>query len=126
MCTTPPLLARLMSRGLWPSTSEAQSRQNIEPLVAPEVVGRFAAGEAQLFLYREPFLSVAAHLSNGDTFWTSQCAAPADLDHKLAIPIGDFGLGSDSPIVLDYRQGSPAPRVMRLRWHPYDLAEGEE
>lgn len=30
--------------------------------------------------------------------------------------IGDFGLGSDSPIILDYAQDSTNPPVFRLRW----------
>ncbi len=30
--------------------------------------------------------------------------------------IGDFGLGSDSPILLDYRADRQSPAVIRLLW----------
>ena len=32
------------------------------------------------------------------------------------LDIGDFGLGSDAPILLDYRGDVANPRVIRLRW----------
>ena len=44
-----------------------------------------------------------------------------NIDPTLAIIIADFGLGSDSPIVLDYRGSPTEPAVLRLAWeleHP--------
>jgi hypothetical protein len=45
-------------------------------------------------------------------------AAPEGIDFDLALDIGDFGLGSDAPILLDYRVDAENPRVIRLRWSP--------
>ena len=48
-------------------------------------------------------------------FWNWPCAAPQELDFTLAIDIGDFGPGTDAPIVLDYRINRLEPRVMYLK-----------
>lgn len=38
------------------------------------------------------------------------------IDFDLAVDIGDFGLGSDAPILLDYRTDTSNPSVIRLKW----------
>jgi hypothetical protein len=43
-------------------------------------------------------------------------ADPGGIDFDLALDIADFGLGSDAPILLDYREDTTNPRVIRLRW----------
>lgn len=52
------------------------------------------------------------------SFWNWPCAAPNELDFTLIISIGEFGPGSDAPIVLDYRANGLEPRAMYLkqRW----------
>ena len=42
-------------------------------------------------------------------------AAAHELDAGLTLLIGDFGLGSDAPIALDYRKDICNPSVIRLR-----------
>jgi hypothetical protein len=37
----------------------------------------------------------------------------------LALDIGDFGLGSDAPILLDYCESPEPPCVIRLRLSPH-------
>ena len=54
--------------------------------------------------------------SEVNPFWRSDMAAPHGIDFDLALDIGDFGLGSDAPILLDYREDAAEPRVIRLRW----------
>ena len=36
-------------------------------------------------------------------------AAPAEIDFDLGLVIGNFGLGSDAPILLDYRENPANP-----------------
>jgi hypothetical protein len=36
---------------------------------------------------------------------------------EQALVIGDFGMGSDSPIILDFAANQSNPPVLRLRWH---------
>ncbi|MFY0540874.1 hypothetical protein [Nannocystis pusilla] len=50
------------------------------------------------------------------SFWREPMADLDGIDPDLASILGDFGLGSDAPIVLDYRSGPARPRVLRLRW----------
>lgn len=45
-------------------------------------------------------------------------AAPPEVDFDPALDIGDFGRGSDAPILLDYREDPEAPRVIRPRRSP--------
>jgi len=35
---------------------------------------------------------------------------------NLAVAIGDFGLGSDAPLMLDYWRSPESPCVLRLQW----------
>ena len=44
-------------------------------------------------------------------------AAPAELDPRLTVAIGDLGFGSDAPIVLDYRSDVYRPCVRYLQWN---------
>ena len=43
-------------------------------------------------------------------------AEPEGIGPDLARIVGDFGPGSDAPIVLDYRFDAVQPQVLRLRW----------
>lgn len=90
--------------------------QNIKPWVTSQAIAKFAPDEETIFLYKPPFSVVAALMANGDEFWTRPCAAPESLDHAKAIMIGDFGMGADSPLVLDYRHSPSDPSVLRLKW----------
>jgi hypothetical protein len=50
-----------------------------------------------------------------EEFWSSHGALEG-ISPELSIVIADFGLGSDSPILLDYRQDRSNPTVIRLQW----------
>ena len=74
-----------------------------------------AAEESLIYLLPPPFLIVRARSKN-NPFWNSPMADPGGIDFDLALVIGDFGLGSDAPILLDYRENAASPQVIRLRW----------
>ena len=76
---------------------------------------RLAAEERTIYLLPPPFPTIRERCREGP-FWTSPDADPDGIDFDLALDIGDFGLGSDAPILLDYRQDIANPRVIRLRW----------
>ena len=40
-----------------------------------------------------------------------------EIDPALTLIIGDFGLGSDAPIALDYRKDLNEPSIIRLQWN---------
>jgi hypothetical protein len=62
-----------------------------------------------------PFVTVRDE-SESNLFWYSDMAAPRGISFDMSLIIGDFGLGSDAPILLDYRADEANPRVIRLRW----------
>jgi hypothetical protein len=108
----PVLLEGLLAAGRWPRTVEEQQRQNLAKLVPAERVRRLAPEESTIFLFAPPFRTVRDNASS-NSYWMDSMAAPSEIDFDLALVIGDFGLGSDAPILLDYRE---APCVIRLRW----------
>jgi len=48
-------------------------------------------------------------------FW-DKFAAPEGISPELSVDIGGFELGSDSPILLDFREDPKNPTVVRLKW----------
>ena len=62
-------------------------------------------------------------MSDGESIWRDPTFDPNGIDWDHSVVIGDFGLGSDSPIVVDHRRSPTNPRVLRLKWssnHPFD------
>jgi hypothetical protein len=111
----PPLLTELLAAGRWPRTPKDAIQQNIHSLVYCERIRAIAPEEYSLYLQAPPFFTVR-ELSNSNEFWTWPTSDPGGIDFDLAIEIGDFGLGSDAPILLDYRGNLARPSVIRLRW----------
>ena len=117
MLAVPRLLEELLAAGRWPRDSKEAMAQNLKPLAPPERVQSLAPEERWLYLLPPPFPRVREQ-SKGNPLWTWDMAAPHGIDFDLALDIGDFGLGSDAPILLDYREDADNPRVIRLRWSP--------
>ena len=101
--------------GRWPRNRDEEIRQNLTPLVSVVQIKQLAPEEDMLYLFAPPFLTVAKRAVS-ERFWFDQRSAPSEIDFELALDIGDFGLGSDAPILLDYRINRQEPRVLRLRW----------
>jgi hypothetical protein len=113
----PDELNALIAAGLWPKDLQEVNRQNLRSLVSSERIQRFAPEEKAIFLYPPPFRTVH-ECSRGPerSFWNSPMAAPDEISFDHAVVIGDFGLGSDTAIILDYRKSRDNPCVLRLRW----------
>ena len=110
----PADLLVLIDAGVWP-TPDNELKQHLTPTAPTDAIKRFAADEDNLYLYPPSFRTVASHAKlNG--FWGDH-AAPEQLDFNNALVLGDFGLGSDAPIVLDYSDNRDHPSVKRLQWH---------
>ena len=112
----PKRLITLIDLGLWPRTDAEERHQNLHSLVSAERVQLFAPEESK-------DLSTQAAFSHGcetddrgeENFW-SRFGALEEISSELCLQIGAFELGSDSPILLDYRQGGSNPAVIRLLW----------
>ncbi len=117
----PEKIAALASVGIWPLTHADTQRQNVESLFEVDSVRDFAPDERALVLYAATnFRSVAAELrsrrARGDTWATDFNYAVADIDPELTLIIGDFGLGSDACLALDYRYDPSEPAVIKQQW----------
>lgn len=111
----PPLLERLLAAGRWPRDERESLSQNLETWIPGDRVQALAADERTIFLFPPPFRTVQ-ELRRHNPFWTSRHADPEGIDPELVLDIGDFGLGSDSPMLLDYREALENRRVLRLKW----------
>jgi len=111
----PGLLETLIASGRWPRNGQEANAQNLKSLVSPQRVRSLAAEESTIYLLPPPFRTVR-EASIQNNFWNWPTSDPGGIDFDLAIDIGDFGPGSDAPILLDYRVDLANPRVIRLRW----------
>ena len=113
----PSRLTSLIQAGKWPCDWREMNAQNLRPRFRPEQVHRIAAEESEICLQSPPFRTVAEYAAAGGSgdFWPRFGALEQIVPEKVVI-IGDFGLGSDAPIALDYSRGASSPVVIRLRW----------
>lgn len=112
----PKRLIDLVESGLWPQTADEALRQNLRSLVSKERIQLFAPQEDRIYLLSPPFHTVAKRMSGkGGNFW-SKYGALEGIAPDLSVVIADFGIGSDSPILLDYRKDPDSPTVIRLLW----------
>lgn len=115
----PRELLDLIRSGHWPTTHDQFWKQewSHHPPIPHERVQRLADGETMICLTVPPFPTVAKlHAGREVDFWTHPMAAAGEIDMAKSILIGDFGLGSDSPLLLDYRYTLSQPSVLRLKW----------
>lgn len=113
----PKRLVALIDAELWPHTPEQARKLDHNCNVSKDHIHLFAPEEDQLYLAVPPFHTIAQRVSgNKSNFW-SRFGALEQISPDLSVDIGFFGLGSDSAIVLDYRQGGDSnPPVLRLKW----------
>lgn len=116
----PNLLTELLSNGIWPPDGNAAMAQNLRSLVPPDRVRLFAVEEDVIFFNFPPFRTIADDLAAAspvviEGFWAPY-GALHEIDPARALILGDFGLGSDAPIILNYAIDQIDPPVFRLRW----------
>ena len=107
----PVLLTTMLAESRWPRDTTEANRQHTRSFVAEDRIRRFR----KIYLYSPPFHTVAKIIAGEDRFYANH-GALHELHPELAVEIGDFGLGSDSPILLDYRADPDVPRVLHLEW----------
>lgn len=91
--------------------------QQVQPIIPAKRVRRFAAEESVMYLMPPPFFTIAILLvKQGEQDFWHLFGALDQIHPERALIIGDFGLGSDSPIILDYARNAINPPVLRLRW----------
>ncbi len=108
----PELLQAMLVAARWPRNADEASKQLLRSLVPDDRIRRFRG----ICLYPPPFQTVARTLAGGGDRFYTDVGALHELVPDAAIPIADFGMGADSPILLDYRAGPTNPRVISLEW----------
>ena len=116
----PQRLQSLVDAGVWPRDVNDCGKQNLESWVAATLIKKLADNEDRIYFYPPPFRTVAEVIQNEQEFefWNSDHAAPNEIQFERSLILGDFGLGSDSPIILDYLNSETTPCVKRLKWGP--------
>jgi hypothetical protein len=112
----PKRMLALIESGVLPRTGKEAMRLDLEPLVSLERIHRFAPEENRIVFYPPPFVTIAEQLG-GDMlrYWT-EFGALNEIIPELIVPLGDFGIGSDTAVALDYRADRDNPAVIRLLW----------
>jgi len=116
----PAKLSWLIEKGIWPSADgPSMTAQQLKPLIAPDRVRRFAPQESLICLQPPPFHTIAAEMAGCKTgdFWERFCRLDQIVPEQALI-LGDFGLGSDAAIILDFARDALNPPVLWLRWGP--------
>ena len=119
----PTLLSDLLATGKWPALESAARGQYQRSLAAADRVRKFAVEEDEIRLYAPPFRTIADELAQASAvavngFW-KRYGALNEIAPEHALILGDFGLGSDAPIILNYAVDALDPPVFRLRWVPH-------
>jgi hypothetical protein len=120
----PFLLQKRLAEGRWPSTAREAMSQYLRSLIAIERVRLFAPEENKIHLQAPPILTVDEELnqaSGARQFWLD-FGALDEISTPRSLIIGDFGLGSDAPIIMDYREPNNPP-VLRLKWSEAGLGK---
>ncbi|MHC5538361.1 hypothetical protein ACYOEI_09045 [Singulisphaera rosea] len=103
----PDLLPVMLYESRWPR----DAIKDLSLVVPEDRRRRFR----RICLYPHPFETVAKCVAAGDRFYT-EFGARHELVPEAAVPIADFGLGADAPILLDFRAGPADPVVIALEW----------
>lgn len=113
----PERLVALINSGFWPRTHEEELAQNLKSLVEEARIKIVAPEQNKMYFVRPPFYTVAGRCKGEEKKFWSKFGALEDIEAKLSVIIGDFGIGSDAPILLDYRKNRLSPTVIRLKWN---------
>ena len=109
----PAMLNKLIESGVWATGNSNQ--QELRPLLGKEAAQKLSAEDRRIVLMTPPFHTIGDEVRGGNNFWKTGVTNPNEIDYERALIIADFGLGSDSPIILYYETAN-SPTVMYLRW----------
>lgn len=114
----PRSLVMLVNKGIWPNTGEGELNQHLNPLLGKEAAQKLSQDNNVIHLFRPPFATIAEEATStsiAHQFWLESLTNVGEIDYEQSLIIADFGIGSDSPIILNYEH-SQEPRVMYLKW----------
>lgn len=112
----PAELTALITKGAWPRTEHESNRQRLRGAPIPrELIQQLVPEESEMWLCPPPFRTIAERCAAGEGKYWDEFGSLDQIDPARTLLIGDFGIGTETAIALDYRRpGSPA--VLRLSW----------
>ena len=113
----PTELEDLIADGHWPTEGRHVKSQNSEAIIPRELVRQVFPDESLFCFCLPPFPALSE--IQGEEVWRSETARPDQLNHSTALVLGDFELGSDSAVILDYEADALDPPVKWLRYEGY-------
>jgi len=110
----PDAIQRLIDSGVWPAGPAAVGKQELCPVIGEEQAHKVSPDDDRIVLMAPPFHTIQDEVEGGNEFWTAGLSNVGEIDYRKALIIADFGVGSDSPIILYFN--ARAPVVMYLKW----------
>ena len=95
--------------------AKEHKQPGVDPLLGEEAAQKLSPEDDRIILMPPPFHTIADEVEDVNDFWTTGVTNPSEIDYSKALIIADFGLGSDSSIVL-YYGATAAPSVLYLKW----------
>lgn len=96
----PTALRNLIDSGVWPSGENAMTQQESNPIVSKDIIKSISADDDKLVLASPPFYTLDLEVAESTFFREIMEQEGPSIDLSKAVVIGDFGIGSDAPIVL--------------------------
>src|SRR5262245_18126993 len=108
----PAMLAKLIESGVWPTTNP--NSQELRPLLGKDAAQKLSREDDRIVRMTPPFHTIGDEVRCGNALWKNGVTTPEEINYDKALIFADFGLGSDSPIIL-YYELPDSPNVMYLR-----------
>ena len=108
----PEHLTALIAQGAWTPTG---ATPGMMINLGKDAAHRLSSEDDELILMPPPFHTIADEVVGGNSWWNTYLGNVGEIDYSKALIIADFGMGSDSPIVI-YYQPLTEPVVMYLKW----------
>lgn len=112
----PTELTSLIEVGAWPRTEQESNRQRLDGApIRKDLIQQLVPEESEIWLCPPPFHTIAERCSAGEKNYWDEFGSLDQIDPTRTLLIGDFGIGTETAIALDYRNPD-APTVLRLSW----------
>lgn len=112
----PNAILTLAEKGIWPNEQLSSYQEGCNFIEDEVLVQKIAPDEKYIFFHTlSGFRTMADEIMFDEELW-HEIGALNQIDVNKCLVIGDFGLGSDTPIILDYSENYEHPTVKRLVW----------
>lgn len=105
----------LLESGIWPRKVSQLQSQVTDPKITEDLVKKISPGHSVIYFDTPPFKTIEQLIKDGDVFWMDEMLS--SIDYQRAVLIGDFGIETDTAIILYYEFDETTPIIMKLEWY---------